>query len=270
MAQGAATFRELREARDVLGQLTGREIRGRYRGAVLGQLWGLLNPLAMMLIYTVVFSRILRVNPPEGDPSGLDVFALWVLCALLPWIFLSNCLTSALTAMVGNAGLVTKVWFPREALVAAVTLGWVVSFGIEMLVLIVALMVAGNLLAPLWALALVPVVVLLLVFATGIALVVSVLNVYFRDTSQLVTIGMQVWFYATPIVYPKSLVPDSFRTVYELNPMESFVSCFRALLYDGRLPHVTDLVGVVGWSAASLLAGFWLFRRFEPRLAEEL
>jgi ABC-2 type transport system permease protein len=270
VAQGGSSLRELRGAKDLLSQLTGREIHSRYRGTILGQLWGLLNPLAMMAIYTVVFSRILRVQPPAGDPSGLDVFALWILCGLLPWIFVGNCITSGLGALVGNAGLITKVWFPREVLVASVTLGWLVSFGFEMSVLLLAVTIAGNLNALLWAVAAVPVVALMLAFGTGLALTASVLNVYFRDTAQVVTIGMQVWFYATPIVYPEALVPERYQAVLGLNPMSDFVSCFRALLYDARIPDAADLLGAAAWSAAVFAFGVWLFRRFEPRLAEEL
>lgn len=270
MSRGGASVSELRDASDLLSQLTRREIRLRYRGTVLGQLWGLLNPIALMIIYTIVFSRILRVAPPVGRPSGLDVFALWVLCGLLPWMFLSNCVTSGLAALVTNAGLITKVWFPREVLVASATIGWVVSFGFELAVLIVALTVAGQLTAILWAVATLPVIALLLVLGTGLALMASVLNVYFRDTAQLVGIGMQLWFFATPIVYPSSLVPDTFRQLLWLNPMASFTDCFRALLYDGRVPAFNNVLAITLWSAVGLAAGIWLFRRFEPRLAEEL
>lgn len=270
MPAGGATIGELVEARDLLQQLTSREIRGRYRGAVLGQFWGLLNPLALMLIYTVVFSRVLRVAPPVGHPSGLDIFALWVLCGLLPWTFLNNCLTSGLGALVGNAGLVTKVWFPREVLVVAASLAWLVSFGFELLVLLGAIAVAGNPKALLWAFAVMPLMVLLLMFGTGVALALSVLNVYFRDTAQFVGIATQLWFYLTPIVYPEGLVPGRLRPLVELNPMTSFVGCFRSLLYDGALPSAHDLVGVTLAAVLGLTVGYAVFRRFEARLAEEL
>lgn len=268
--RGNATVRELRESRDVLAELTRREIRGRYRGAVLGQMWGLLNPLAMMVVYTVVFRRILKVVPPVGHPSGVDVFALWIMCGLLPWIFVTNCLSNGLTSLVANAGLVTKVWFPREILVASVTLAWTVSFAFEMAVLTVALVAVGNAAAVLWVFAALPVMLLLLLFATGLALAASVCHVYFRDTAQIVGIGMQVWFYATPIVYPARLVPESLAPVLALNPMKYFVGCFRALLYDGRAPNWHDLAGVCTSAVVSIVAGYWVFRRFEARLAEEL
>ncbi|MCU1673256.1 MAG: type transporter, partial [Frankiales bacterium] len=107
-------MRELLGARELLTELTLREVRARYRGTVLGQLWSLINPLATMAIYTVVFGFLLKVQIPPGDPSGLDVFAVWLLCALLPWAFFNNCVFGGMGALVGNAGLVQKVWFPRE------------------------------------------------------------------------------------------------------------------------------------------------------------
>lgn len=262
--------RELWARRELLFELTAREIRARYRGTVFGQLWSLINPLAAMAVYTVVFGVLLKVQVPPGDPSGLNIFALWLLCGLLPWTFLSRCIDSGMGALVVNSGLVKKVWFPREALVLSLVASWVITFITELGVLVLALMIAGQLTAPLWALAAVPVVVLLCAFCCGVGLMLSVLNVYFRDTSQLVGIGLQVWFYATPIVYPERLVPAGFSTVYGLNPMQRFVSVLRALLYDGRIPRWQDLLAITLASVVSLTAGWWIFQRFEPRLAEEL
>lgn len=261
---------ELRGARELIGELTMREVRARYRGTVLGQAWSLVNPLAAMLIYTVVFAVLLRVQVPRGDPSGVDLFALWLLCGLLPWTFFSNCVTGGMSALVGNGPLIKKVYFPREVLVLSNSLSWLVTLGFELLVLVAALAVAGSLSILLWSLLAVPLVGLLVLFGTGIGLLVSVLNVYFRDTGQLVAISMQVWFYLTPILYPVTLVPESARSLYGLNPMERFVNAFRAVLYDGKPPRWQDLIAVVVASTVSLVVGYLVFQRFEQRLAEEL
>jgi ABC-type polysaccharide/polyol phosphate export permease len=269
-ARGNGGVFELWGRRELLWELMVREVRARYRGTVLGQLWSLINPLASMAVYTIVFAVLLKVQVPPGNPSGLDVFALWLLCGLLPWTFLSRCIDSGMGSLVVNSGLVKKVWFPREALVIALVASWVVTFATELLVLVAALMIFGQLTAPLWALAAIPVVLLLCVFCCGIGLMLSVLNVYFRDTSQLVGIGLQVWFYATPIVYPEGLVPDELSSIYGLNPMQRFVSCLRSLLYDGRIPRWQDLLAITVAAGLSLVVGWWIFQRFEPRLAEEL
>ena len=261
---------ELWSRRELLRELSLRELRARYRGTVLGQLWSLVNPLASMLMYTAVFGYLLKIQVPPGDPSGLDLFAVWLLCGLLPWTFLSRSVDSGMGALVVNAGLVKKVWFPRSILVISLIASWLVTFATEVLVLVAVLVVAGQMFAPLWALAALPVLALLALFCCGVGLFLSVLNVYFRDTTQLVAIGMQVWFYATPVVYPVSLVPEGLRTVYGLNPMYRFTACLRSLLYDGRLPRWQDLLACTVAAVVTAVAGWWTFRRFEPRLAEEL
>lgn len=272
------TRRDVRATRELLVNLTLREVRGKYKRTTLGQLWSLLNPLATMVIFTAVFGLLLRVPIPEGDPSGVDEFALWLMCGLVPWAFMSNAVTGGMSALVANANLVTKVYFRREVLVAASVLSWDVTLAIELFVLSVALLVFGAMVLP-WLPLVIVFLVLLTAFALGVALMLAVANVYFRDTQHFLSIFMQFWFYATPIVYPVSLVPDEVRvlgltvpleTLYRLNPMERFVAVFRDLLYDNRLPELTDVAFCVGSAALALALGWLVFRRYEPRLAEEL
>lgn len=272
------SLRDLGSSRELVGNLTLREVRGKYKRTALGQLWSLLNPLATMVIFTVVFGVLLRVEVPPGSPSGIDVFALWLMCGLIPWTFMSNAVTGGMSALVANANLVTKVYFRREVLVAANVFSWDVTFGIEFLVLSAALLAFGAMVLP-WLPLVIVFGLVLTAFGLGLALMLAVANVYFRDTQHFLSIFMQFWFYATPIVYPATLVPDStellgvripLRTLYELNPMEHFVAVFRALLYDNRFPELGDVIFTVGAATVALLAGWTIFRRYEPRLAEEL
>jgi len=272
------SLRDLGSSRELVGNLTLREVRGKYKRTALGQLWSLLNPLATMVIFTVVFGVLLRVEVPPGSPSGVDVFALWLMCGLIPWTFMSNAVTGGMSALVANANLVTKVYFRREVLVAANVFSWDVTFGIELLVLSAALLAFGAMVLP-WLPLVIVFGLVLTAFGLGLALMLAVANVYFRDTQHFLSIFMQFWFYATPIVYPATLVPDStellgvripLRTLYELNPMEHFVAVFRALLYDNRFPELGDVIFTVGAATVALLAGWTIFRRYEPRLAEEL
>ncbi|MBB5631920.1 ABC-2 type transport system permease protein [Cryobacterium mesophilum] len=275
-------LKELLESRDLLVNLTLRDIRGKYRRTVLGQLWSLANPLAAMLIYTFVFSFILRLQPDRGDPSGLDVFALWLLCGLLPWAFLSNVINQGIASIVGNASLIQKVYFPRIVLplaaVGAAGFNWL----FEMAVLLIALSIVGAFVLP-WIPVLLLVMILLAVFATGIALVLATANVYFRDTEYFVTILLQIWMYLTPIIYPVSLMRTAsadlgglFGTsvtvldIYQLNPMVHFVDVFRQLLYDNRWPDPTDLLVCLVWSVASIAIGLAVFSRNQKKLAELL
>jgi ABC-2 type transport system permease protein len=271
-------LRALAGSRELLLNLTLREIRGKYKRTALGQLWSLLNPLATMVIFTAVFGVLLRIEVPPGSPSGVDAFAIWLMCGLLPWTFLSNAITGGMTALVANANLVTKVYFRREVLVMSNVLSWDATFAIELLVLAAALLIFGAMVLP-WLPVVVVLIVLLTAFALGIALALAVANVYFRDTAHFVSIALQFWFYATPIVYPTSLVPAHgnvlgvelpLRAIYRFNPMERFVAAFRAALYDNRWPDLGDALFCCAAAVIALAIGWLIFSRYEPRLAEEL
>jgi ABC-type polysaccharide/polyol phosphate export permease len=273
-----APLSELTGSRELLVNLTLRELRGKYKRSVLGWSWSLLNPLATVVIFSVVFRFFFKLDFERGHPSGLKSFALALVIALLPWNFLSNGITGSMAAMIGNSNLIKKVYFPREVLVVSNVASWVVSLLIELAVVSIILMIAGNFVVP-W---LAPVLLLVLIqslFVTGLGLGLSVLNVYFRDVEHLVGLLLQFWFYATPIVYPMGVVPAEatvlgwelpVRTLYGLNPMVRFVEAYRDCLYDLRFPPLGDLGYLVGAAAVALAMGGLLFRRLEPKLAEEL
>jgi ABC-2 type transport system permease protein len=273
-----ATLSELTSSRELFANLTLRELRGKYKRSTLGWTWSLINPLATMVIFTVVFNFFLKVTPPPGDPSDLNVFAFYLLCGLLPWNYLSNSLTGSMGILLSNANLIKKVYFPREILVAANVAAAGFTLLIELGVLAVALVIAGNFVFP-WLVPLLLIVALQTVFVTGVGLTFSVLNVYFRDVQHFVGILLQLWFYATPIVYPRNVVPTRHefwgwdvpvRTIYDLNPMVKFAEAYRNLLYDLRWPSLSTVAVLAAVAAASLAIGLTVFNRFEPRLAEEL
>ena len=271
--------REVVDHRELLSNLTMRELRGKYKGTVLGWAWSLVNPLASTLIFTVVFSAILRIVPPVGA-GGLQNYALFLLCGLLAWNFLSACINTGMGALVGNGNLIKKTYFPRQLLVVSSVAAGGVTFAIEMLVLVLALTAFGV--PPLVYVPLVLVFMVLLgLFGLGIGLMLSVLNVYFRDVAHFVGIFMQIWFYATPIIYPPSLVADAaagggwvqrFRVedIYGINPMVGFVEVFRDLLYVQQLPSLGTVAYLVVVTTAVLLLGMVVFSRKQGRLAEEL
>src|SRR5581483_2066595 len=269
---------ELGASRELLINLTLRELRGKYKRSVLGWSWSLLNPLAMMLIFTMVFRIFLKIGVPKGSPSGLANFAFFLLCGLLPWNFLANGMGGSMGGLIGNANLIKKVYFPREILVVANVASWTVSLAIEMAVLCIALLIAGNFVIP-WLLPVLLLIVLQGLFVVGVGLTLSVTNVYFRDVQHLIGIVLQLWFYATPIVYPISVVPAHAHVfgqelpvlaLYRLNPMVRFVDAYRACLYDLRFPSGADILYLGVVTAAVLALGYMVFGRLEPRLAEEL
>ncbi len=264
--------------RDLALNLTSRELKGKYKRSVLGWCWSLLNPLATALIFTMVFKVFFQAPNPSGEPSGLSNFPLWLLCGLLPWNYLANSLNGATESLVANANLIKKVYFPRQVLVVANVASWMVPFLIEFGVLALLLLAFGNFVLP-WL----PVVLVLILvqtsFVLGIGLILGAVNVYFRDVKHLIAIVLQALFYATPIVYPLSLVPVRavlfgldlpVRSLYRLNPMVPMVEAFRDVLYDLRLPPFGDLVYVSAWGLGCMALGQLVFRRLEPRFAEEL
>jgi ABC-2 type transport system permease protein len=275
-------LREILASRELLANLTLREIRGKYRRTIFGQLWSLVNPLALMLIYTLVFGLIFRVQPAAGDPSGVDVFAVWLLCGLLPWTFFATVLNLGTGSLVANAGLIQKVYFSRIVLPLSMVGASAYNWLFEIAVLIVALVIVGAFVLP-WIPLLLVIMLLLAMFAAGIALMLSTANVYFRDTEYFVTIILQIWMYLTPIIYPVSLVekasadvgpllgtPITVAAIYHLNPMQHFVTVFRNLLYDNRWPEPAEWLICAGWAIASIVIGLILFRRNERNLAEAL
>ena len=264
---------ELSASKDLLANLTLRELRGKYKRTALGWGWSLLNPLAMMATYSLVFSVLLDIEPPLGK-DGLSSYPLFLLCALLPWTFVSNTVVGGMESLLANANLIKKTWFRREVLVLSTVLAFLVSFATEMAVLAVAFLVVGSMVLP-WLPAVVLLMALLAAFVTGLALLLSVVNVYFRDARYLVGIALQLWFYATPILYPISLVRESELPgwavqLYEANPMVGFVESLRDVLYVQRAPDLGTVAYLVVVTAGLFALGTWLFRRLEGRLAEEL
>jgi ABC-type polysaccharide/polyol phosphate export permease len=271
-------LRAVVDRRELLGNLVLRELRGKYKGTALGWFWSLLNPLAATLIFTVVFGAILRVTPTQGA-GGVRNYTLFLLCALLPWNYFSAVVTGGMGALIANGNLIKKTAFPRELLVLAQSVALFVTFLIEMAVLALALLVLG--LNPLlWIVPALVLMVLLAGFGTGLALMLSIANVYFRDSAHFVAIAMQVLFYATPVIYPITLVSDvsadslvarlHIDALYMANPLVHYVEAFRNLLYEHRLPDLTTVAVVVLAAVASLVFGWTVFNRFSKRLAEEL
>jgi ABC-2 type transport system permease protein len=274
-----STARELVESRELLRNLTLRELRSKYKRSALGWAWSLLNPLATVGIYGVVFGALLKIDAPTGDPSGIDNFTLYLTCALLPWNFLSTSIASATGSLVANANLLKKVYFPREYLVASTVLAWLISFLIEMAVLCVAFLFFGQLVVQ-WIPVVIAIALVQTVFVMGYALILSALNVYFRDVQHLIAIFLQVWFYLTPIVYVMDVyIPEErsvlgitvpVRRLYETNPMVHVVTAYRNVLYDGRFPGWQSMSYLALVSAAVLCVGWGVFLRLDRRMVEEL
>ena len=260
-------------SRELLWSLTQRELRTKYRRSFLGWAWSMLNPLANVAIYGFVFGILFGLTAPSGENSGLTNFAYFMLCALLPWNFFSLVINLGMGSISANSGLVRRVAFPKEVLVFSNVAHALVQFGIELGLLIIILLLAGSPLL-LYLPVTVMLSVLLAIFASGFALALSTLSVYFKDLNYLWTIVMQVWFFLTPIVYPPELLqrelPIWTQNLLRLNPMVHFSAAFRDTLYHGTMPSLMRMTGLVFVSAITLAGGWLIFRKSARRLAEEV
>ena len=264
---------EIVRSRNLLWNLTLRELRAKYRRSILGWTWSMLNPLSQMLVYSVVFGVIFGVQARPGDPSGIKVYSLYLLSGILPWGFINLICGLGLNSLIGNAALVRKVRFARETLIFSEVLFSLVQFSIEMTLLCVVLLIFGSPLLP-WLPVLLLLMVLLAIFTSGLALILSVGAVFFRDLKYLWTIIAQMWFFATPVIYDPKRVEEKvsgfWYTVYHWNPSTAFVRSFRHVTFDGRAPDWSDMGVLVVISALSLTIGLAVFGRFSRRIAEEL
>lgn len=272
-----ASIRRATNAHELFVNLVQRELRGKFKTTTLGWLWSLFNPLAQVLIFTAVVHFIFRVHPDPGA-NGLDSFPVWVLCGIITWNYFTAATTMALNSLTSNANLVQKSAFPRALLVLGATAAQAITSLIEIGVLLVLLVVLGV-----FPFAWLPVVILawifLVMFSTGFGLLLSIANVYFRDASHLMAIVFQVWFYATPVIYPLSQVrnyaesgklPEWLWVTYNANPMVHLVEVVRDALYYQRFPPLLGTTYAVAVSLLVLVLGWTVFHRFEPRLAEEI
>lgn len=273
-------FRDVFNSGELLWNLTQREVRGKYKRTALGQLWSLANPIAAIIVYTFIFSVVFQVPAQIGDPSGLDNYALWLVCGLLPWLFFQSTITQGVRSIVDNSSLVQKVYFPRLVLPLSLTGAGVVNWSFEMVVLVIALSIFGAFILP-WLPMVALFMLVLAVFAAGLAMILAIANVFFRDLAYLLTVILQFWFYLTPILYPISLVdnqsdrwggllgtPVTLGDIYRLNPMEPYVSIFRDLLYHNTWPDPSAVVAALLWALGTFALGLFYFTKTEKRLAE--
>lgn len=254
-------FKELWHYRELIYFLTWRDIKVRYKQAVLGVAWALLQPLMTMVIFTVIFGNLLH-TPSQGLP-----YPLFSLTALLPWQLFASALQRSSVSLVGNANLLTKIYFPRLAIPLASIFAALVDFAISFIVLIGVMIYYQY--WPTWNVLWLPLlVVLALMTALAVGLWLSALNVQYRDVQQLVPFLVQVWMYASPIVYPIDTIPAGiWRWLYGLNPMVGVIQGFRWALLGGAPPDLT-LVISIAMVLILLVSGLYYFRRMEKTFAD--
>lgn len=254
---------ELHDYRDLLWNLTWRNIRGRYAQSALGVGWVLILPLVTLAIFSLVFGRVVRVPVPGGVPYSLFAF-----CGLVPWMYFSSAMSGAAGSIVNEASILTKVYFPRLILPLSNVVSRLVDLGAMALVL--AAMMAWHRMAPRpESVVVIPLLVAIMTAcALGVGLWLSAMAVQYRDVAHALTFLAQIWMYLSPVLYPASLVPERYRLIYALNPMVGVISGFRScLLGEPAMPW--DQIAIGGAvSAFFLVTGALYFRRSERLFAD--
>ena len=244
-----------------------REFRSRYGNALLGSAWTILNPLAMILVYTIIFSQVMRSKLPEIDTSF--AYSIYLCAGILSWNLFAEISARGQTMFLDNANIIKKINFPRICLPVIVVLNAGLNFAISFGLFTGFLIFSGSF--PGWAfLAIFPVLLLQVTFAIGFAMLLGILNVFFRDVGQLFSILMQFWFWFTPIVYPVSILPESIRALLPYNPMAQIVAAYQTILVYGRLPAWQSLVPAFLLSLFLCLLGLQLFRKRAGEMVDEL
>lgn len=254
-------LREILARPELLVVLVWRDLKARYRGSVLGFLWTFLNPLLLMTIYSLVFSVYMRLN--------ISAYPIFVFAGLLPWMWFSSALVLGSSSIADSGGLVKRVAFPPQLLPVVAVTATLVNFLLT-LPLLFAFVVASGL--PLrWTVVALPIpIAILYALALGLALTLAMLTVRYRDLQQLLTNVLTLWFFVTPVLYPKSMVPERFHAIIELNPMVAVIGGFQDIVYYGRLPAVGDLAPVAAVAAGVLVAALVLTERMRWTIVEEV
>ena len=253
--------RSLYAHRDLLFTWAYRIIRARYRQSVLGGLWAVIVPTATALIFSVIFTFFIPVN------TGGIPYVVFSYTAMVPWTLFSSSIGDMVDSLVGNMNLVSKIYFPREILPIASLLARLVDAFIAF-TLLVLLMLYFKVQINIGGLFLLPLIfVAQISLSLGLGFIGSALNVFYRDVRQVIALGLQIWFYASPIIYPVSAVPQKLKFVYFLNPMVGVLESYRAILLYRELPDVSMLISA-GVSMIILIVGYWLFKRVEFQFAD--
>ena len=254
------TLKEIWEYRTMIQSLVHRDLRGRYKASVLGFLWTFIVPLCQLLVYTIVFSVILK--------SNIEKYYLYLFVALIPWNFFSSCLTGGASCIIQQQAMVNKIYFPREV----VPISFVTGAFVNMLyceIVVFAVSILSKVHFSFLSLLCLPVVMLVeFVLALGITMIVSAVDVYFRDLEHMLGILSMAWMFMTPIMYDISVVPARFVPFFYLNPMTSIVAAYRDIMYYGTVPKLETLGMAAGMGLFFLILGFVIFGRLKRRFSE--
>ena len=256
-----ANSRNLYRARDLLWAWTARNIRARYQQSMLGWLWAIIQPAAQVVIFTVIFTMFVKID------TGDIPYPVFSYVAVVPWALLASSLTDMAQTLVVNMSLITKIYFPREVLPIASLLARLVDFLVAIgLLFLLMIFYKMPIFQVSWLfLPLILLIQILLILGIGFASAAA--NVFVRDVQSLLGLGIQIWFYASPIIYPSTMVPENLRPYYYLNPMAGILEAYRDVFLNGQIPG-TYLIPSSAVAIVTFFLGYWYFKRAEYQFAD--
>lgn len=256
------TIKEIYAYREMIFSLVRKDLRGRYKGSVLGFLWTFINPLLQLVVYTIVFSTIMK--------NGIEKYYIFLFVALIPWLFFSTSLQGGSSVILSQKDMVKKIYFPRQILPIAFVTSCFVNMILSFVIVFGILIIAGigiNVQAVFY---LIPIMIIEYVLALGIAMISSAVTVYFRDLEHILGIVTMAWMYMTPIMYSSDIVPNEYMTLFNLNPMTPVISAYRDVLYYSKIPEMANLTQAFFMGISMLVIGWYIFSKLEKHFAEEL
>ena len=257
-----SVFREIYDYREMIFSLIKRDLRGRYKGSVLGFLWTFLNPLFQLAVYTMVFSIIMR--------SGYDKYYLFLFVALIPWIFFSTSVSGGASCIWSQKDMVNKIYFPREVLPISYVTCQLVNMLLSFVVVLAVIIVTGHGVNPMALLYLPVIIVIEYILALGFALLTSAITVFFRDVEYILGIIVMAWQFLSPVMYGVDMIPEKARSIFALNPMLPVLTAYRDIFYYKKEPELGTLLHALILGVALLIFGFLVFEKLKKHFSEEL
>jgi lipopolysaccharide transport system permease protein len=256
-----ATAKQFLDMKDLIWAWTSRTIRARYQQSVLGGLWAVVQPVATVAIFSVIFTYFVPVD------TGNTPYVVFSFVAMVPWTLFATALTDMSNSMLQNMSLVTKIYFRREAIPIAAMLARLLDFAIAFCLIVLLMLFYQIPLFPVGWLFLPVILLTQLALIVGLGLAAAAMNIFYRDVQPLLTLVIQIWFYASPIIYPVSTVPEWLRPIYFLNPMAGLLESYRAVLLYQVVPGSYLLTASL-ISFTVLVSGYWFFKRVEYLFAD--
>ncbi len=258
-----SSLKELYDYRQMIFSLVRKDLRGRYKGSVLGFLWTFINPLFQLLVYTIAFSFIL--------PSPIEKYYLHLFVALIPWIFFSSSVQGGANSIIAAKDMVSKIYFPREVIPISYVTSCFVNMLLSFIIIFAVVIFSGVGLNPLAILCLPVIMIVEYIMSLGMAMLFSAITVFFRDMEHILSIITMAWIYLTPVLYPIDMIENkTVQKLFYINPMTSVIVSYRDILYYSRVPDFSTLLIAFGFGVLILFIGCFVFSKLKRHFAEEL